>query len=110
MTDSKPTKPTKPTEAAKDTSQTKPSEKPQEAKPEVLSLRQQKDLEMQNQSSPLRNQDTVEDIVDHQLLTNAPATTIAAMTGWSLKQLAARAEELETTLKGSLAGDFRPQV
>lgn len=74
-----------------------------------LSLREQKDLEMKDLTSPLRNQDTVENIVDHQLITNAPAQTIVAMTGWSIAQLDARAKQLGTTLKGSLAGDFSPK-
>jgi len=86
--------------------ETKPESKPEEG--EVLSLREQKLKEMQDPSSAIRNQATVQDIVDHQLLTNAPAQTIAAMTDWSMERLKKRADQLETTLKGSLAGDFRP--
>jgi hypothetical protein len=92
MTDSKNTKPAT-TEA-----------KAPEPTVEVLSLREQKLKDMANPSSDLRNQEGVENIVDFQLLSNTPAEMIQAMTGWSIEQLADRAKQLETTLKGSLAG------
>lgn len=91
-----------------------PTEKPKrfgipESQFNKLNLRQQKNLEMADDTSPLRNQASVADIVDFQLMSNTPAQSIQAMTGWSLEKLGARAKELETTLKGSLAGDFKPQ-
>jgi hypothetical protein len=115
--DAPPAEEPKKKEAAPESTDTKkdapPAEEPKKfgvpvSEFEKLSLREQKLLEMEDIKSPLRNQETKEDIRDHQLLTNAPAETIAAMTGFSLKELAARAKELGTTLKGSLAGDFRP--
>lgn len=71
---------------------------------EKLSLRRQKDLEMQDIKSDLRNQVDTQNLVDFQLLSNTPAQLIVAMTNWSLEQLGNRAKELDTTLKGHQAG------
>lgn len=65
--------------------------------------------EMNDPKSNLRNQVSQDDVVDFQLLSNTPAQVIEAMTGISRQDLEQRAKELNTTLKGSLAGDFRPQ-
>lgn len=72
-----------------------------------LPLRERLALDMQNTSSNLRNQVTVEDTVDFQLLSNTPAQIIVAMTGKTMEQLKERADEIGVTLKGSLAGSMQ---
>lgn len=88
------------------TSQPVVEEQKAEATALELSLAERKRQEMKSTSSDLRNQVTTQDVVDFQLLSNTPAQMIAAMTGWTIDQLAARAKELETTLKGSVAGSL----
>lgn len=86
-----------------------PADKPQ-AESKQLSLKERLARDMHDPTSDLRNQATVQDIVDFQLLSSTPAEVIAAMSGYSLDQLGARAKEVGVTLKGSLAGDFRGKI
>ena len=82
------------------------AEKPAEPAVE-MTLRERLDADMKNESSNLRNQVSVSDIVDFQLLSNTPAQVVAAMTGKTIEELKNRADEIGVTLKGSLAGSMQ---
>jgi len=73
-----------------------------------LPLGEQLRTQMNDVNSDLRNRTTKKHEVDFQLLNSTNAFTISAMTGQSLDDLAKRAEEIGVTLKGSAAGDFKP--
>ena len=74
-----------------------------------VSLAESRRAEMNDIKSDLRNQVSVQDVADFQLLSNTPAQLIVAMTNMSLEQLQARAELLGTTLKGNQAGSVVPK-
>ena len=69
-----------------------------------LSHAEKRRLQINDATSDLRNQVTPEDIADFQLLSNTPAQIITAMTGMPTSVLQERANALNVTLKGSLAG------